>query len=31
MEEFWNEKVLDVVVMGIFIFMFIVGTFGIFD
>lgn len=31
MEEFWNEKVLDVVVMGILIFMFIVGTFGIFD
>lgn len=31
MEEFWNEKLLDVVVTLIFIFMFIVGTFGIFD
>jgi hypothetical protein len=31
MEEMWNEKVLDVVVTFIFIFMFIVGTFQIFD
>lgn len=31
MEEFWNEKLLDIVVTLILIFMFIVGTFGIFD